>query len=141
MKIDLNHILQTETILLFDGPCNLCNNGVQFTLKHDKKGLIKFASLQSEVGQLLLTHFNLPLSDHSSLVLVEKDRYWTKSTAILEIGKRMGGVFRLGIIGYIIPQVIRDFTYSIIAKNRYSWFGKSQQCFLPHPKFKNRFID
>ena len=136
-----NSQLPTGPILLFDGPCNLCNKGVQFFLSQDKKGLIHFASLQSKIGQELLKKFSLPLTDHDSLVLIEGNRYWLKTDAIIKASTRLGGFYRL-LAGFkIIPLFIRDFTYSQIANNRYKWFGKQDTCFIPNKKYTHRFLN
>ena len=45
---------EQRPIVLFDGSCNLCNNFVQFLLKYDTSGSLRFAALQSKVGELLV---------------------------------------------------------------------------------------
>src|SRR5688500_12024990 len=76
-----------EAILLFDGVCNLCNGAVNFLIDRDPRGRLKFASLQSESGQELLRRFALPTSDFDTMVLVEGDRYFTRSTAGLRVAR------------------------------------------------------
>jgi predicted DCC family thiol-disulfide oxidoreductase YuxK len=129
-----------SSILLFDGPCNLCNKGVQFFLRRDKTGTIQFASLQSMKGQELLRRFKLPVSDFDSLVLVQGGQYWLKSDAIIKASFLLGGAYKLSLVLKIIPKGLRDFMYSRIASNRYRWFGKSDVCFLPDPMYRDRFL-
>jgi len=127
-------------ILLFDGVCNLCNGIVQFTIKRDPKGKFKFASLQSESGQLLLKQFGLPTNDFNSFVFINGDNYFLKSSAGLHVLKELGGVWKVFYIFIIIPRPLRDFVYSIIAKTRYKIFGKLDTCMIPTPELKQRFL-
>jgi predicted DCC family thiol-disulfide oxidoreductase YuxK len=129
-----------QPVLLFDGVCNLCNNSVQQIIKMDTKGKIQFASLQSEVGQSLLVKFNLPKSNFKTLVLVIGDRYLTKSDAVLEILKIIGGGWKVLYAFKIIPKFIRNSVYDFIAKNRYKWWGQQESCMMPTPELKKRFL-
>jgi predicted DCC family thiol-disulfide oxidoreductase YuxK len=129
-----------ESIILFDGVCNLCNDSVQFILKRDPVGYFKFASLQGETGQKLLKRYGIS-TELNSFVLIEKDKIYLKSSAALRVCRHLTGPWKSLSFLRIIPPVIRDFLYDIVAKNRYRWFGKKESCMLPSPKWKNRFID
>ncbi|MDN5200927.1 thiol-disulfide oxidoreductase DCC family protein [Fulvivirgaceae bacterium BMA10] len=130
-----------KPVLLFDGVCNLCNGSVQFIIKRDKKNVFLFASLQSEAGQERLKKFDLPVDDYESFVLVEGDKFYRRSTAALRTMKKLGGLWKLLYAFIIIPAPIRDFVYSIIARNRYKWFGRNDQCMIPTPELKAKFLD
>jgi len=129
-----------KSLLLFDGVCNLCNSSVQFILLRDKKDRFRFASLQSDYGQNLLREHNLPTESFNSLVLVENDKVYKKSTAALRIARKLKGLWPLLFAFIIIPPFIRNFVYDIIAKNRYRWFGKKEECMLPRPEWKQKFL-
>lgn len=128
-------------ILLFDGVCNLCNAAVQFILKRDRKGVFRFASLQSPVGQALLRHAGLPTGEISTVVLFENSQPYLRSEAGLRIARRLPGLWPLlyGLI--VIPRPLRNRVYDWIARNRYRWFGKQESCLMPAPEWKARFID
>ncbi len=127
-------------VVLFDGVCNLCNSSVQFIINHDKKKQFLFASLQGRSGQELLKKFDLPATDFNSFVLVEKDRVYTRSTAALRIAKQLSGGWKL-IYGFIIvPGFIRNAIYNWIARSRYKWFGKKNECMIPTRELKERFL-
>ncbi|MCW3092844.1 MAG: yuxK [Ferruginibacter sp.] len=127
-------------IVLFDGICNFCNGAVNFAIRRDKKATIKFAALQSAAGQQLLQQFNLPFTKFNSFVLIEKGRAFTKSTAALKLCKYLTAFWPL-LYGFIIvPAFIRDGVYQFIAKNRYKSFGKLDQCMIPTPQVKERFL-
>ena len=127
-------------VLLFDGVCNLCNASVQWVIVRDKKSVFHFAALQSEAGQDLLRKFGLDQAEFDSVVVIDGDRIYTRSDAALEVAGRLGGVWKLTRIFKIIPRSIRNAVYNWIARNRYRWFGKQEQCMLPRPECKERFL-
>ncbi len=129
-----------EAIILFDGVCNLCNSSVQFILKHDNKNQFLFGSLQSDAAQKLLLQFNRENDKMMSLVLLEDDEFYDKSTAALRIGKKLRAPWNFLYFFIIIPKAIRDSVYNFIANNRYKWFGKRDSCITYNGEYKNRFI-
>lgn len=141
LPFNLNCIMINHPVILFDGVCNLCNGSVQYVIKHDKQGLFRFASLQSDSGQELLQQYQLPQSDFTSFVLMEKGEIYTRSTAALKVARKLSGIVKL-LYGFIIvPAFIRDGVYNFIAKNRYKWFGKQESCMIPTPELKERFLN
>jgi predicted DCC family thiol-disulfide oxidoreductase YuxK len=126
---------------LFDGVCNLCNRSVQFVLKRDRRGVFRFASLQSEIGQSLLQRSGLPADQLDSFVLVENNKVYTRSTGALRVCRKLGGAWSLLYVFRIVPRPLRDAVYNWIARRRYSWFGKKDSCWLPSPEWKSRFLD
>jgi predicted DCC family thiol-disulfide oxidoreductase YuxK len=133
--------MEIKKIVLFDGVCNLCNNSVQFILKRDKKNQFMFGSLQGTAGQAYLKKFNLPADTLNSFMLVEDDKLYTRSTGALRMLKHLGGGWAL-LYGFIIvPKFIRDAVYNWIAANRYKWFGKKEECWLPTKELKTKFLE
>ena len=129
-------------IILFDGVCNLCNNAVNFVIKRDKKSVFRFASLQSDIGQKLTNERGIDTTKVDSIILIDPGTAWyEKSTAALQIAKQLSGMFPLLSVFLIFPKSFRDWVYDIIAKNRYKWFGKKDQCVIPTPELKALFID
>jgi len=128
-------------IILFDGVCNLCNNSVQFVIKHDTDNKFMFAALQSPTGQALLQQYNLPQQELNSFVLIKDEKVYLKSTAALNVAKNLNGPVKL-LYGFIIvPEFIRNAVYNFIAKNRYKWFGKKESCMIPTPALQSRFLN
>jgi predicted DCC family thiol-disulfide oxidoreductase YuxK len=130
-----------QRIILFDGVCNLCNGAVQFIIKRDKKQQFRFASLQGKAGNEFLKKFDLPANIYDSFILLEGDKVYKRSTAALRIAKNLSGGWKLLYGLMIVPRFIRDVVYNIIAKNRYKWFGKRNECMIPSPELKDRFLD
>jgi predicted DCC family thiol-disulfide oxidoreductase YuxK len=128
-------------IILFDGVCQFCNRSVNFLLDHDTKGVLRFAALQSNTGQQLLKRFGLPTTRLGTLVLVEGDHYWLRSTAALRIAMLLGGWWKYLAVFLLFPWFLRDFAYDILAVNRYRWFGKVEACRMPTPELRERFLD
>ncbi len=135
----MKHI-ESHKIILFDGVCNLCNGAINFVIKKDKKNIFKFAPLQSEIGEALLSKFQIDTSNVDSIILVDGENYYAKSSAALRISKELYGGYPL-LYGFIIlPRFIRDLVYDYIAKNRYKWFGKKESCMIPTPELKEKFL-
>jgi predicted DCC family thiol-disulfide oxidoreductase YuxK len=130
-----------QPILLFDGVCNLCNGIIRFLLNLDKRGVLRFASLQSAAGQAYLQRFSLHPGKLPSVVLVEGDRYSQRSTAALRVMRALGWPYRALYALILVPRPMRDLVYDLIAKNRYRIFGKRETCMLPTPALKARFLE
>ena len=130
-----------QKIVLFDGVCNLCSSSVQFILKHDKKNQFLFGSLQGHYGQEMLQKYQLPSSEFNSFMLIEEGNLYTKSTGALRMLKHIGGFWSLAYVFIIVPKFIRDAVYNLVARNRYKWFGKKNECWLPRPEWKAKFLD
>ncbi len=127
--------------ILFDGVCNLCNSSVQFIIKRDKKKLFRFASLQGKFGQEVLRKNNFSTESLNTLILMEDEKIFTRSTGVLRMMKHLGAGWSL-LYGFIIfPKFIRDAVYNWVSKNRYKWFGKKDECWLPTPALKERFLE
>jgi predicted DCC family thiol-disulfide oxidoreductase YuxK len=127
-------------IVYFDGVCNLCNSAINFLIDQDKKQNLKFASLQSEAGAEVLRRFSLPSDDYDSFLFLKGNQLFQKSDAVLEIIKLLGGGWPILVVFKIIPRSFRDWLYTKVAQNRYKWFGKRNECRLPTPELKARFL-
>jgi len=132
---------QQHPILLFDGVCNLCSGSVQWVLKHDSKGIFRFAPLQSVLAQNLLSTHAYSDTELGTVVLVADGKLFTRSDAVLELLRRIGGFWSLAYGFKIVPRFLRDAAYKAVAGNRYRWFGKSEACWLPRPEWSARFLD
>ena len=131
-----------KKIIIFDGVCNLCNSSVQYVIKHDKKDIFRFVAIQSELGQRIIKHIGISKKHTDSVVLyIPGKAYYYKSTAALEIAKKLGGIFTYATIFRLIPSVIRDAIYDYVAKNRYNWYGKKEYCIIPTPELKSKFLE
>lgn len=130
-----------KKVILFDGVCNFCNFWVNYIIDHDEKDLFRFASLQSEFGQSILSKLNLSTNDFDTFVLIESQKYFIRSTAALKVVKDISGWLKILYPFIILPKIIRDFLYSVIAKNRYKIFGKSETCRVPTEEEKIKFIE
>lgn len=129
-----------QRVIVFDGVCNFCNAFVNFVLDHDPQGKFKFGTLQSQPAQLILTQMDLPTEDYETFLLLESGTIFTKSTAALRILRALPGYWSWLYAFIIIPRPVRDFVYSVIARYRYRWMGKSETCRVPSPQERARFI-
>jgi predicted DCC family thiol-disulfide oxidoreductase YuxK len=127
-------------VILFDGVCNLCNQSVQFVIRHDPRSNFRFAALQSDFGQSVLREHHLHDEELLSVVLLTGTRVYERSRAALEIARRLNGLWPLMYVFVIVPPFIRDLVYDWIARNRYRWFGRRDECMIPTPELRARFI-
>lgn len=133
---------QNKKIILFDGVCNLCNGFIQFVIKRDRSDVFRYASLQSELGQELLSERHIDTTKIDSVVLIEPGvAYYIKSDAALQIGSHLKGYSGLSRVLYLIPSSVRNIVYDLIARYRYAWFGKKDACMIPTPELKAKFLD
>lgn len=133
--------LGQRRVVLFDGVCNLCNGSVVFVLEREKEPILQFASIQSKVGQELLEWCGLPRGYNQAIILIDKGKVYSGSTAALKIGQYLRFPWsRLSSLGLLVPKFIRDWVYSQIAEHRYQWFGKREVCMVPTEELKTRFL-
>ncbi len=139
--MELQNLPKGKKIILFDGVCNLCDTSVNYVIKHDKNDLFRFVALQSDLGQVILKHIGINPSHIDSIILYEPGvAYYYKSSAALEIAKGLKGIFTLATLFQILPTRVRDFIYDIIAKNRYKWYGKKEECLVPNEEIVSKFL-
>ncbi|HMI78909.1 MAG TPA: thiol-disulfide oxidoreductase DCC family protein [Ferruginibacter sp.] len=132
--------MKQQPIILFDGVCNFCNSTVNFIIKRNRRTVIHFAPLQTDTGKKILEQYNLPAESMQSIVFIENGKAYTRSTAALRISRYLGGLWPISYGLIIVPRFIRDSIYSWIARNRYKWFGVRQECMIPTPDVKERFL-
>ncbi|RTY93627.1 thiol-disulfide oxidoreductase DCC family protein [Flavobacterium sp. GT3R68] len=130
-----------KKIILFDGVCNLCNSMVQFVIKNDQKDIFRYVALQSDLGQEILKHIGIDQRNIDSIVLYQPGiAYYYKSTAAIEIARQLGGAFNLLTLFRVIPVFLRNPIYDYIARNRYKWYGKKDNCIIPTPELQSKFL-
>ena len=135
------NVEQGKKIILFDGVCNLCNGAIQFVIKRDKKDVFRYAALQSEIGQEMISERGIDTAKTDSIILVAPGlAYYTKSEAALEIAKEFGGLWGLLLVFKWVPSSFRDSLYDVVARNRYKWFGRKDQCMIPTPELQAKFL-
>lgn len=137
---------EPNPIVLYDGVCGLCNHLVQFILKRDTRDRFRFASLQSDFAQQLMTRHGVDPHDLDTVYVVKdhgqtNERLLARSDAILFMLSQLGGIWKLSGVGRVLPGAVRDAVYKIVARNRYRVFGKHESCMLPEPKHRAKFLD
>ena len=131
--------LDEKSIIFFDGVCGLCNRFVDSLLKRDTQAVFLFAPLQGETAQRLLSKNDTETL--GSIVLWEQGRTFRRSTAVVQVLWKLGGVWAwLGWGLWIIPKPLRDLGYKLVAASRYRLFGKKETCRLPTSEERSRFL-
>lgn len=128
-------------LILYDGVCRLCTSTVLFVIKRDRRKRFRFASMQSPMGQRLLRQLGLAADDFKTFVLVEPQGPFIRSTAALRVAKQMDGWWPGLYVLIVVPTPIRDRVYDWVAKHRYRWFGRLEECLVPTSDVADRFVD
>lgn len=127
-------------IILFDGVCNFCNRTINIILKYDKQAYFQFAASQSNAAMGVMQELGLEENAIASVILIEQEKVYTKTDAVIQIANRLSGWPKLFRVLKFIPKPIRDFAYDLIAKNRYALFGKKDNCMIPDASIRHRFL-
>lgn len=128
-------------IIVFDAQCLLCNGWVRFLLKHDRRAVFRFAAMNSEAGKALLAGAGLRIDRLETLLLVDGQRSWQHTAAILRVLHQLGWPWRLAWLFWLVPAPLRDGLYRLIARNRYRLFGHADACPVPAKNDAYRFLD
>ncbi len=126
-------------IVFFDGVCGLCNRFVNFLMRKDKKGKLRFATLQGKTAAELIAIKGKINMD--TIILYDNGKFFYRSTAALKLFTTIGGPWKLMGVFFIVPPFLRNFVYDIIARNRYKWYGKRDACRVPTSDEKGKFLD
>ncbi len=127
-------------IVFFDGYCNLCNKWVDRILRNEKGASFYFAPLSGETAQKKIPR-ELQQEGPDAIILQEGERFLTGAHAALRIARSMKWPYRALAILRILPSFLLERGYKWVAKNRYRWYGKREECRLPSPEERERFLD
>jgi len=127
-------------IVLFDEHCILCHGSVVFIIRRDPRRRFRFASLQSPAGRRMLAGAGGVETGRDTMILLEGGRMYDRSTAALRIARKLNRLWPLCYVFIAVPRPIRDALYQWIARRRYAWFGRVEQCLLPTPDIRDRFV-
>jgi len=128
-------------LVVFDGVCNYCCGVVNSIIRKDPGGIFRFAPFQSDAAKRILEKYNYPADSLDSFVLIDEGKLYTKSEAGLRVQKLLGGIHKLLYAFIAVPAPVRDAVYDYIARNRYKWYGKKEECMIPDPEMRSRFLE
>lgn len=137
---DLAAKLGNAPLIVFDGDCVMCSAQAQFVLRYDRAGHFRLTTAQGPLGQELYRRLGLPTGDFETMLLVKNGRVLSHSDAAIGIAAGLGWPWRAGLIAKLIPRVLRDKLYRLVARNRYRWFGKRETCWRPTPDVADRIL-
>jgi predicted DCC family thiol-disulfide oxidoreductase YuxK len=127
-------------IIVFDAECVLCSANARIVLHHDKRRVFRLASMQGTRGAELLRTNGVDPADPDTLIVVAGNTVFRNSEAVLYIYRRLGWPWRALGITTVVPRLLRDRVYRWIARNRYRWFGKLDECWVPNPMDRDRLL-
>ncbi len=139
---NINNIPENKKLILFDGVCNLCNDVVLKIIRQDKNDIFLFTALQSNTGKNIINELGIDISKIDSIVLyIPGGNYFIKSEAVFKIANEFKGAWKIIQIFRVLPVFLNDFFYDFIARNRYRWFGKKEECMVPTKKLNSKFLN
>jgi predicted DCC family thiol-disulfide oxidoreductase YuxK len=130
-------------VLVYDGTCGFCTRSVRFILARDRRGTLRFATRDSAFGRQVRQR-HAALAEVESLLWLEfvngEERVRWYSDAVLASARYLGGVYGvLGWLGALVPRVVRDPVYRLIAAVRQR-LVKGGACALPSPSELARML-
>lgn len=133
-------------VVLYDGVCGLCNRLVRFILRRDPEGRFRFAPLQGEFARAALGRHAKARERLETMYVVlapgaETERLLSHTDAAAYIASNIRGPWRAARWLRLLPQPVRNFLYAVVARTRYRIFGKYENCPLPEPGWRERFLD
>ena len=130
----------TQDLILFDGDCVLCSRGAHFVHAHDRAGRFKFVAIQSAYGRRLAQRFDIDAAAPATNLAVIDGQAFFKADAALNVLRAISA-WHWTAAARLLPRAIRNWSYDRIARNRYQWFGKREQCWAADPAFRDRIIE
>lgn len=134
-------------VVFYDGVCGLCNRTVQFILKRDRREVFRFAPLQGPLANRILRAHGIDPSDLDAIYVAvsggqsSKERLLARSDAAVFVLRELGGIWRVGAwFVRRLPRSVRDWFYNVIARNRYTIFGRYETCPIPSESVRARFL-
>ncbi|MFT6955815.1 MAG: putative DCC family thiol-disulfide oxidoreductase YuxK [Halieaceae bacterium] len=132
--------MDNRHIVIFDGVCNVCNGAVNFIIKRDPEGLFAFTPMQSDLARELMDKHKIKNVDIDTFLLIKNEQCFVFSSAALEIAKDLTGLWYIFNVFRLVPSAIRDFFYTVFARNRYALFGRQDTCMVPTQAMRSRFV-
>jgi predicted DCC family thiol-disulfide oxidoreductase YuxK len=129
-----------KPIIVFDGHCVLCSGFARFVLRFDRSKSFRLLPAQSPLGTTVYKHYGLDPIDYQTNILIENGRAYFKSDGSIRMFTRLGFPWNIALLLRLIPTRLRDRLYSIVARNRFRWFGRQEVCFLSDANHRDRFL-
>ena len=125
--------MKSKIIIYYDGVCFVCSSAINALIKMDKNNILYFSPLQSNYAKSSINKKFLKEMD--SVIVRKNEKIFSKSNAAFVVLRELRSPLRY--LFYLVPTFFADFIYDFIAKRRYSWFGKKEECIFPidNPKF------
>ena len=128
-----------DGLILFDGVCVFCSRWVRFVIDRDPEQRFRFMTVQSEAGRTLAARFGIDPEAPQTNAVLWGGRIFFKSDAALTVLGQLAETRPLGLLK-VMPRLLRDLVYDLIAGNRYRIFGRTEVCMIPAPEDRSRFL-
>ncbi|RZJ24256.1 MAG: thiol-disulfide oxidoreductase DCC family protein [Brevundimonas sp.] len=130
---------EPDGLILFDGVCVFCSRWVRFVIDHDPGRRFRFLPIQSEAGRALAVRHGIdPEAPQTNAVILNGRIHFKSDAALTVLGALRGTRALAGLKA--APRLLRDPVYDLIARNRYTIFGRTDACMIPSPEDRERFL-
>lgn len=145
-SVQAGSVAEGAHLVLYDGVCGLCSRLLQFVLRHDRRAVFTFASLQSATGRAMVERCGGNPHELTSFYVLANyrtsdARMFSRSSAALFVARELGWPWKAAGLMRVLPTAILDRVYDVIARSRYRLFGRYAQCLTPTPEFRSRFVE
>lgn len=127
-------------LVVFDGVCGMCNRFIVAVLRRDVKGVLRFTSNSSPFAKRVLAQFAEDNDAQRTIMVLDEGQLLKRSDAVLCIARHLGFPYSVATIFRIVPRVVRDWVYDLIARNRYRFFSKVEECQLIPAELRSRIM-
>ena len=130
---------KNNPVIYYDAQCLLCDGFIKSLIQRDPKGVIKFCSLQNAKATDIKKLHDIK-DQYKTVILLDQGKWYFESDVSIQVAKYLEGPWRNLRNLQFVPKGIRNWAYTLIANNRYSLFGKADECILPDEGIRSRFI-
>lgn len=128
-----------DGLILFDGMCVFCSRWVRFVIDRDRAMRFCLTTVQEPAGAALAERFGIdPAMPETNAVILGGRAYFKSDAAIAVLSALPGWGWTRALRW--VPRVLRDGVYDVVARNRYRWFGRSENCLVPTPELTARLF-
>ena len=119
----------------------MCHSWVKRIIRWDRNKVFKFSPLEGDAAKKILTPLLPDYIREDTIIYFEDGKYFLRSDAALKIGQALGFPYNIGgSLGWVVPKALRDSIYKWVAARRFKYGERYDQCPLPPPEWRDRFM-
>ncbi len=133
-------VWREDGVILYDGVCIFCSRWVRFVATRDVAEKFRFTAIQSDYGRRLAETFGIDATSPDTNAVVLDGQALFKSDAAIAVISSLPH-WRWARAFTLVPMILRDAVYDLVARNRYRIFGTYETCYLGDASFRSRVME